>query len=96
MADLDINKRSNRWITGDFHMSLDDKIHTHPMYKDGSILNTKDVREAVKELKDKYPCCMKKRKCIKDDLSNFDRNFPCTNCRFRFKIEQIFGEELVK
>ncbi len=48
----------------------------------------KDVKEAVKMLKEEYPCCMKKRKCQK----RYATNLICQNCRIRWKIDKIMGE----
>ena len=51
-------------------------------------------KEFIKQLKEEYPCVMKKRKCIEKYKHGSWIN--CTNCQFKFKIDKIFGDKLTK
>ncbi len=64
-------------------MSLSDKIVDENIFY-------LEVKQAIKELKEKYPCCMKKRKCQKH------YKLICTHCMLNFEIDKIFGKELSK
>ena len=78
--------------------TLSDKIVPQRCCKCGlldlQILYVKDVKKFIKQLKEEYPCVMKKRKCIEKYKHGSWIN--CTNCQFKFKIDKIFGDKLTK
>ena len=43
----------------------------------------KGLKEFIKKLKKKHPCCMKKRKCL------LRHELICSNCRLGFEIDSL-------